>query len=69
MTVTAASDNKAHVHLRASAYAYFVHLTAPDESNRYSDNYFEIEPEEERTIVVKNKRGALVPETINVAWR
>jgi len=40
----------ARVHLRADAYAYFVHLAHPDERVRFSDNYLELEPGEERTI-------------------
>jgi beta-mannosidase len=40
------------VHLRADAYAYFVHLSHPDERVRFSDNYLELAPGEERTVVL-----------------
>jgi beta-mannosidase len=40
----------ARVHLRADTYAYFVHLAHPDERVRFSDNYLELEPGEERTV-------------------
>ena len=32
------------VHLQAPQYAYFVHLSVPDEATRFSDNYFDLEP-------------------------
>ena len=41
------------VTLRADRYAYFVHLArTPDERVRFSDNYLELLPGEERRVVV-----------------
>ena len=40
------------VTLRADRYAYFVHLAHPDERVRFSDNYLELLPGEERRVVV-----------------
>jgi beta-mannosidase len=68
-TVTPGGDNQLQVRLRASEYAYFVHLTTPDEAVRYSDNYFDLEPGESRTIVVTSEHSNLEPETITVGWR
>jgi hypothetical protein len=44
-----------------------VHLITPDETTRFSDNYFDLEPGESRTIAVANEQGNLAPET--VGWR
>jgi hypothetical protein len=51
------------------AYAYFVHLEVPDEATRFSDNYFDLEPGQERTISVTNEKRALAAENIKVRWR
>ncbi len=37
-------------------YAYFIHLSVPDEATSFDDNYFDLEPGESRTIVVTNPR-------------
>ncbi|MCA1848111.1 MAG: hypothetical protein LC704_03825, partial [Actinobacteria bacterium] len=69
-TVTSGGDHELQVHLRApGGYAYFVHLSVPDEATRFSDNYFDLEPDESRTIVVANPRGNLAPEMIAAGWR
>ena len=55
------------MHLRADAYAYFVHLAHPDERVRFSDNYLELEPGEERTVELS---GADVrPDDVSVRAR
>jgi beta-mannosidase len=68
-TITSVGDHELQVHLRASEYAYFVHLTVPDETVGFSDNYFDLEPGERRTIVATNEQSNLVPETMTVGWR
>jgi beta-mannosidase len=70
-TVTSAGDHGLlQVHLRApGGYAYFVHLSTPDDVTRFSDNYFDLEPDESRTVVVANPRGTPAPETIALGWR
>ena len=68
-TITSVGDHELQVHLRASEYAYFVHLTVPDETVCFSDNYFDLEPGERRTIVATNEQSNLVPETMTVGWR
>jgi beta-mannosidase len=40
------------VRLRADAYAYFVQVAVADETIRFSDNFVELEPGEERTITL-----------------
>lgn len=40
------------VRLRAKTYAYFVHLSCPDEAARFEDDYLELAPGEERTVAV-----------------
>jgi beta-mannosidase len=68
-TVTPGGDHELHIHLRASEYAYFVHLITSDEAARFSDNYFDLEPGESRTIVVASEQDNLAPETMTVGWR
>jgi len=55
--------------LRTPGYAYFVHLEDPDEATRFSDNYFDLEPGEERSIAVTNVARSLRPEMVRVRWR
>jgi beta-mannosidase len=57
------------VRLKAPVYAYFVHLEVPDEATGFSDNYFDLEPGEERTIIVTNNVRALSAENVKVGWR
>ena len=67
--ITPTTANELTVRLKASAYAYFIHLEVPDASTRFSDNYFDLEPEEERTIVVTNENISLTPEILKIRWR
>jgi beta-mannosidase len=69
VTITPGGDHELQIHLQASEYAYFVHLITPDEAVRFSDNYFDLEPGEIRTIVVTGERGNLTPEMVTVGWR
>ncbi|MDQ4127420.1 MAG: glycoside hydrolase family 2 protein, partial [Actinomycetota bacterium] len=64
-----AGDHELRVRLRARGYAYFVHLEVPDEVTRFSDNFFDLEPGEERAIVVANARRHLTPGMVKVGWR
>jgi beta-mannosidase len=57
------------VRLRADAYAYFVHLAHPDERVRFSDNYLELEPGEERTVVLTHPETAPRPQDVSVRAR
>jgi beta-mannosidase len=68
-TITPSGDSELQVHLRASEYAYFVHLTTPDETVRYSDIYFDLEAGESRTIIVTSEQGNLASEAVTVGWR
>jgi len=67
--ISPAGEHELRVSLRASAYAYFVHLEVPDEATRFSDNYLDLEPGQERTISVTNEKRALAAESIEVRWR
>ena len=62
-------DHRLSVRLRAGQYAYFVYLSVPDETARYTDNYFDMEPDTERTLVVENRDKRLSPETLELGWR
>jgi beta-mannosidase len=64
-----AGAHELQVRLRAPAYACFVRLFVPDEATRYSDNYFDLEPGEERVITVRNEVRPLAPEMVSVRAR
>ena len=63
------NDHEVEVDLSASVYVYFFHLTHPSEFTHYSDNYFDLEPAETRTIRVSNARTALNPADMGAGWR
>jgi beta-mannosidase len=68
-TITRQNEHELQVHLRARTYAFFVHLNGVDEQTRISDNYFDMDADEERTITLVNQARALTPELVSVAWR
>ncbi|HJQ29383.1 MAG TPA: glycoside hydrolase family 2 protein [Rubrobacter sp.] len=63
------NDNEIEIRLKAPGYAYFVNLEVTDEATRISDNYFDLEPGEERTIILTNARRPITPEMARVRWR
>ena len=69
VTVSAVGPRELTVHLRATAYAYFVHLLALDETARFSDNYFDLAPGESRAITVTNASAPLDRDSVEVRWR
>ncbi|EFH80103.1 beta-mannosidase [Ktedonobacter racemifer] len=68
-TITSQSEHEMQVNIHASSYAYFVYLSIADEQTHFSDNYFDMSAEDERTIVVSNPARAITPEMLSVAWR
>jgi beta-mannosidase len=69
VSITQVSEHKLNVNLRASAYVFFAHLIVSDEATHFSDNYFDLQPGDSRTLVVTNQAIALSPDSITVAWR
>jgi beta-mannosidase len=67
--ITPTGEHELRVRLEAPVYAYFVHLEVPDEATRFSDNYFDLEPGQQRTISVTNEKRALTAENVRVRWR
>jgi len=67
--ITQTEERELQINLQSKSYAYFVHLEVPDEATRFSDNYFDLEPGEERTVFIINDRMALTPEMVKVGWR
>jgi hypothetical protein len=51
------------VRVVTDTYAYFVKLTVPIESTRFSDNYFDLFPGQERVIEVWNEAGQRLEES------
>lgn len=70
LTVGMSQDEIGRVTVRVSSdvYAYFVKLIVPIEGTRFSDNYFDIFPGEERMVQVWNAAGrSLSPAEIEVS--
>lgn len=68
ITITPYGEHELHIHLRAVTYTYFLHLKAPDEGTHFSDNYFDLEAGESRTINMINRSISLTPEMVSVGW-
>jgi beta-mannosidase len=67
--ITQFGEHELQVRLEAPAYAYFVHLEVPHEATRFSNNYFDLEPGQERTLSVTNEKRSLKAENVTVRWR
>jgi beta-mannosidase len=68
--VEALDERTLAVRLRAvDGYAYFVHMAVPDGAARFSDNYLELEPGEERVVTVSVADGELRPGEVSVRSR
>jgi beta-mannosidase len=63
-----AGERELQVLLRTPSYAYFVHLETPSATAKFSDNYFDLEAGEARTVTVVDEEP-LSPELVRVAWR
>jgi beta-mannosidase len=62
------ADTGVEVRVAAGVYAYFVKLTAPVEGSRFSDNYFDLFPGQEKVVRVWNALGQrLAPDDIAVS--
>jgi beta-mannosidase len=57
------------VRVRATGYAYFVAVGARDERIRFSDNYIDLEPGEERTLILTGAAAPPRPADLTVRWR
>jgi beta-mannosidase len=64
--IEAVSPCELHVHLTASRYLYFVHLSTSNEHVWFSDNYFDMQRGEERTIIVRISDGTIAPQDLQV---
>jgi beta-mannosidase len=69
VTVTSVDEHTLRVELHATTFAYFVHLIVRHEATRFSDNYFDLEPGESRTITVTNLQIALSADLLTVRAR
>jgi beta-mannosidase len=53
----------------AGAYAYFVNIGVPHAGTKFSDNFFDLEPGERRTIAVTNSAHPLSPQDLTIRSR
>lgn len=66
---TTGPGGELEVRVRADRYAYFVHLGLTDEHAEASDDYFELEAGEERTVTVRHSARALQPADVALRSR
>lgn len=66
MTVSAGEDGQLCVLVSASAesYAFFVSLAVPQQTARFSDNYFDLAPGEQRIVTIEARDAAIAGEDI-----
>jgi beta-mannosidase len=69
ISITPVNGHELQITLTASTYAYFVYVAVPDEHTLYSDNYFDMEAGETRTLTVINEQAPLTPDMVTVRWR
>jgi len=69
VSITQVREHELRVNLKAPAYVFFAHVIVPHEATRFSDNYFDLQPGDSRTLVVTNRAIVLSPDSITVAWR
>ena len=69
ITITPNGEHEVQVHLHTVSYTSFLHLVVPDEHTHFSDNYFDMEAGESRTIILTNHAITLAPEMVAVNWR
>ncbi|HEY5005295.1 MAG TPA: glycoside hydrolase family 2 protein [Ktedonobacteraceae bacterium] len=69
ITITSSGEHELHVHLHAVTYTYFLHLLVADERTHFTDNYFDLEAGERRTIILTNQSIPLTPDMVSVGWR
>jgi beta-mannosidase len=63
-----ATDDGVEVRVASDVYAYFVKLTVPMDGTRFSDNYFDLFPGQEKVIRVWNSLGQqLSPDEVVVS--
>jgi beta-mannosidase len=67
--VTTGDEHEVKVTFTTEGYAFFVHLLSPSEDTVFSDNYFDLEPGEQRIISVSNPELPIQPELLQVHWR
>ncbi|MDH7487382.1 MAG: glycoside hydrolase family 2 protein [Anaerolineae bacterium] len=60
--ITEGSDGKHQVRVATDTYAYFVKLVVPVEGTKFSDNYFDLFPGQERVIEIWNEAGRWLEE-------
>jgi beta-mannosidase len=60
--ITEVSEGKYEVRVATDTYAYFVKLVVPIEGTKFSDNYFDLFPGQERVIEVWNEAGQRLEE-------
>lgn len=69
VTITQLSEHELRVTLRAFSYVLFAHIMVSDEATYFSDNYFDLQPGDCRTLIITNPIHRLSPQSICVGWR
>ncbi|MBX3080546.1 MAG: glycoside hydrolase family 2 protein [Anaerolineae bacterium] len=63
------SPHELRATLTAPAFAYFVHFTVASETVQFSDNYFDLEPDETKVVTITDAQHPLRPTDISLAYR
>ncbi len=66
LKLTTVGPHELRADIQARAYTHFVHLTVPDEATLFSDNYFDLESGERRTVIVSNRERELRLEAVTL---
>ena len=69
VTISSSGDHELQVQARANAYLFYFHLVVPHEHTQFSDNYFDLIPGEQTTIIVRNNQIKLKSEMLSIGWR
>jgi beta-mannosidase len=66
--ITPVDKHTLQVQLKAEVYTYFTHLIVNHEDTQYTDNYFDLQPGESRTVTVHNSVIPMTPDMVQVRW-
>jgi beta-mannosidase len=67
-SVTEVTPHELKIELACSGFAYFVHVDIAHLGTSYSDNYFDIYPNETKTVIVANSAHPLAADDVRIAY-
>lgn len=67
--IEAVSPHELRVEMRADRFSYVMHLNVPHPGTVFSDNYFDLEPGESKTVLLRNGETRLAPQDVRIGYR